>query len=466
MAYKFLDNLNGWDGEYITSDGIGFRKGDTLPSIRYHDIFYIYNTTRPNLNAGATFSFKYDGVAWWMYTDGDEYTNHNWGEWWNYPNTDNPILKLTSMNGKQIKGTYYSLGQSLFDISNKYAIPKIPAAWTRLDYMYSNCPDMKSALITIDGGSAGYAHMFGTQNNPIKVTGTSPNLQDIANTGSNVSIYIAPTVSLLTQRCNSNGELDDNGTYCLVTLTIQGDPVSTVYTANFDIAGITSTRTFTVSTTSEEQVAQFVTGGALDVDTTYSCGVTVTDSWGTSRIVSNNLTTGFFTIDIQDGGKEIAFGTSANDGDLPANGLFKCAMDIDLEPLKTLGFATGNLAKLINFLGGTYEIHKNGQDGYSTNEMILAGCVKVAWGYSEIKPSAANTSTYKDIQLGTTFQSPPYVLLSLAGAPQIATLNLSVNSTSVNSFNAHIYASNTTTRNFRWLAIGLAEDSETIKNLK
>lgn len=188
---------------------------------------------------------------------------------------------------------------------------------------------------------------------------------------------------------------------------------------------------------------------------------------GQSNTFTYKVPSKFVPLEVSHKGKLIVLGNHASGNEtVPENGLLKCVMDIDLEPLKTLGFATGNLAKLINYLGDTYEIHKNGQDGYSTNEMILAGCVKVAWGYSEITPSKANTSTYKDIQLGTTFQSPPYVLLSLSGAPQIAALNLSVNSISVDKFNAHIYASNTTTRNFRWLAIGLAEDSETIKNLK
>lgn len=233
-----------------------------------------------------------------------------------------------------------------------------------------------------------------------------------------------------------------------------------------------------------------VTGGEIDdsnaltvtkeftglAETVLTATVSVTGYGGTAT-VNVTVPSAFRTLDIGGNGKTIAFGMTARDEDtangitIPENGLFECAMDMECsgvlsaKQLESSGFSTSDVSKLINYLGSTYEIHKNVQDGYSTNEMILAGCVKVAWGYSEITPSKANTSTYKDIQLGTTFKSPPYVLLSLSGAPQIATLNLSVNALFVDKFTAHIYASNTTTRNFRWLAIGLAEDSESIKNI-
>lgn len=291
----------------------------------------------------------------------------------------------------------------------------------------------------------------------------------------NVSALTQPFVNVEMLRSDTNPmDVTVNGTInsfykdkiSLVTITL-GSVVGTIDGSTLDGGGVIDRSNALPFTRTFGNVSEGVVDGS----------VSVTGYGGTTNI-NILVPSAFRIIDIGGKGKTIAFGMTARDEDaengitIPENGLLECAMDMECsgvlsaKQLESSGFSTSDVSKLINFLGGTYEIHKNGQDGYSTNEMILAGCVKVAWGYSEIKPRAANTSTYKDIQLGTTFKSAPYVLLSLAGAPQIATLNLSVNSTSVNSFNAHIYASNTTTRNFRWLAIGLAEDSETIKNLK
>ena len=102
----------------------------------------------------------------------------------------------------------------------------------------------------------------------------------------------------------------------------------------------------------------------------------------------------------------------------------------------------------------------------STMEIkVCGGRITITCGYANIKPSKATTSTYKTINYGYTYPSAPYVFIALAGAPQIATLNLSVDSVSTSSFQAHIYASNTTERGFRWLAIGVSQPSDYLVNL-
>ena len=73
------------------------------------------------------------------------------------------------------------------------------------------------------------------------------------------------------------------------------------------------------------------TGHFSDADT-YQITITETDSQsGTSQPVTQALSTSYFTIDFQAGGKEIAFGAPANDvlTNYP-NGLFKCEMDMTL----------------------------------------------------------------------------------------------------------------------------------------
>ena len=230
-----------------------------------------------------------------------------------------------------------------------------------------------------------------------------------------------------------------------------------------------------------------VTGGIIDesnaltvtkeltglAETALTATVSVTGYGGTATI-NVTVPSAFRTFDIGGKGKTIAFGMTARDEDvtngiiIPENGLFECGMDMSLETLKNANynFKTGDIAKLINFLGGGYTSHANVNGTSAALEIkVCGGRVTITCGYSTIAPSKALTSTYKTINYGYTYPSAPYTFLSLAGAPQIATLNLSVASVSTSSFQAHIYATNTTERGFRWLAIGASQESDYLINL-
>ena len=230
-----------------------------------------------------------------------------------------------------------------------------------------------------------------------------------------------------------------------------------------------------------------VTGGIIDesnaltvtkeltglAETALTATVSVTGYGGTATI-NVTVPSAFRTFDIGGKGKTIAFGMTARDEDtangitIPENGLFECAMDMSLETLKNANynFKTGDIAKLINFLGGGYTSHANVNDTSAAMEIkVCGGRITITCGYSTIKPSGALTSTYKTINYGYTYPSAPYTFITLTGAPQIATLNLSVDSVSTSSFQAHIYASNTTERGFRWLAIGESQTNDYLVNL-
>ena len=128
------------------------------------------------------------------------------------------------------------------------------------------------------------------------------------------------------------------------------------------------------------------------------------------------------------------------------------------------GFATADIVKLINHLGAGYKWHENVNDSEGTFEIVIDS-IKVVFGHSNITPSKALTSTYKTVNLGCTFDGNVNVVLSLFGAPQIATLILSVSANTSTDFTAHIYASNTTTRGFKFIAIGKAPVDERTKNI-
>ena len=229
-----------------------------------------------------------------------------------------------------------------------------------------------------------------------------------------------------------------------------------------------------------------VTGGIIDgsnaltvtkaitglAETTLTATVSVTGYGGTATL-NVTVPSAFRTFDIGGEGKTIAFGMTARDEYIPENGLFECGMDAEFKGdtivnqlADSYGFASSDIAKILNFLSGGYTSHPNVNDSYTSMEIkVCGGRVTITCGYATITPSKATTSTYKDINYGYTYPQNPYVFVSLAGAPQIATITLSVNSLSTSSFNAHIYASNTTSRRFGWLAIGASQESDYLINL-
>ena len=204
-------------------------------------------------------------------------------------------------------------------------------------------------------------------------------------------------------------------------------------------------------------------------ETALAATVSVAGYGGTAAI-NVTVPSAFRTLDIGGEGKTIAFGMTARDKNIPGNGLFECGMDADFKgdvlanKIKDYGFATADIVKLINHLGAGYKQHKNVNGSEGTTEIVIDS-IKVVFGYSTIKPSKALTSTYTTVNFGCTFGGNPDVALSLFGSPQIATLNLSVSANTPTNFTAHIYASNTTARGFKFIAIGKAPANEITKNI-
>lgn len=93
-------------------------------------------------------------------------------------------------------------------------------------------------------------------------------------------------------------------------------------------------------------------GGDVDTDSTYDVQITVTDTGGNESSLNDYLSTAFFTIDIRNGGKEIAFGTPANDNDVPSNGRFKCGMEA---VFVNSSLAFKNVFSLFYPVGSVYE---------------------------------------------------------------------------------------------------------------
>ena len=158
--------------------------------------------------------------------------------------------------------------------------------------------------------------------------------------------YNAPSFDFDVFRSNSNGVKDDEGAYGLVTanisftdavadmteptVQINGTTTSNVtwYSAYNSSTGVSSAISDWSTVSSGDTIYGLINGSFSQTDS-YQITVQIEDSLGgESSAISQTLSTAFYTIDFQAGGKEISFGGPANDNltSYP-NGLFKCGMD-------------------------------------------------------------------------------------------------------------------------------------------
>ena len=206
-----------------------------------------------------------------------------------------------------------------------------------------------------------------------------------------VNPYNVPSVSFDVYRTNNIGIKNDEGHYALIQSTIgYTDAIATLTKPSIQIDGVdlssltnasvtwykTWSNTSGVSnvisnwTTLVPQNHMVTIYGLIDwkynttgnfaEDTSYQITLIANDSLnGHSTPITQTMSTAFYTIDFQAGGKEIAFGAPANDNlTSHPNGLFKCAMDAQFGGSAKFD---GNLA-----LGTALSI-ANGGTGAKTN---------------------------------------------------------------------------------------------------
>lgn len=161
-----------------------------------------------------------------------------------------------------------------------------------------------------------------------------------------VNPYLEPSLDFDVARTDNNGVRDDEGAYGLITANISfTDVIADITKPTVQINGTITNNvvwysTYNASTGVSSVISDWTTvssgdtvygliNGSFAQTTSYQITITLTDSLGgTSSAITQTLSTAFYTIDFQAGGKEIAFGLPANDNltSYP-NGLFKCGMD-------------------------------------------------------------------------------------------------------------------------------------------
>lgn len=169
-----------------------------------------------------------------------------------------------------------------------------------------------------------------------------------------VNSYTAPSVSFDVDRTNSSGQLDDEGTYCLITATLTfADVIASALAPSVvatDENGTQTTPTVnwytdntltTAVTWANVSSGDVVYGIFSGVNTQYSYQVSVRprDSEGTGEAIVQTLSSAFYTVDFLAGGHGIAFGQPSSEAG------FFCKMDanfmndvlIDLPDYQTTG---------------------------------------------------------------------------------------------------------------------------------
>ena len=168
-----------------------------------------------------------------------------------------------------------------------------------------------------------------------------------------VGQYSNPSTVFTVIRTDSSGIPDDEGEYGVASATFSyTDAVAGLLQPSVTVTdengqSVTTTTTWYETWTSSTGVSSAVNwtnynpdapvtlygliSGSFSPSETYTVTIVANDSeGGTSTPITQTLSTGFFTIDFQAGGKEIAFGAPANDTLTQTQenvGLFKCNME-------------------------------------------------------------------------------------------------------------------------------------------
>ena len=198
--------------------------------------------------------------------------------------------------------------------------PTIPSSVTNMGSCFAYCTALTGKIV-INANPSIYTKCMKDTQQDIVLTGSSAQLQNIANTATNNNVYVwslsinvsaerqeddfsKANVSVIINRFRNNNES--------VSLTFT---INSVESAPVQVTMDTVTKTYT---------------GVLSITpfSTVELSVIAEDSYGKSAPKSITMPIPFYTIDFQAGGKEIAVGAPANDDTSNhPNGLFKCVMD-------------------------------------------------------------------------------------------------------------------------------------------
>lgn len=123
--------------------------------------------------------------------------------------------------------------------------------------------------------------------------------------------YIAPRITNVSaDRCDSEGSLSEDGTYALVKFSWASDKEVTSVKIEYKWASDSDFTSVSVTASGTSGDVNEIVGGALDTEHLYNVRIVVTDSSGSSTLLTD-VPAIAYTIDCLVGGKGIAFGKPA-----------------------------------------------------------------------------------------------------------------------------------------------------------
>ena len=199
--------------------------------------------------------------------------------------------------------------------------PTIPNSVTNMGYCFSGCTALTGKIV-INANPSIYTKCMRDTQQDIVLTGSSAQLQNIANTATNNNVYVWS----LSINFSAERQEDDfskaNVSVIINRFRNNNESVSLIFTMD----GVEGTpRQVTMDTATKTYTSVFhITPSSI-----VELSVIAEDNYGKSAPKSITLPIPFYTIDFKAGGMEVAVGAPANDdvSNRPY-GLFKCGMDL------------------------------------------------------------------------------------------------------------------------------------------
>lgn len=202
--------------------------------------------------------------------------------------------------------------------------PVIPNGVTNTTSCFYDCTAL-SGQVTINGSPTKYDDMFAGTVNELVITGSGSINTTIASQYANVYAWSLSS-SIAAQRDESvltsvdiSVDVTRFNTGTLTSLSLYENGGQTPLSVTWNDPTLTITGNPTTFTTTITGIAE---------GDTPTISVIATDAYGSAIEVSVNVPIAFYTMDVQAGGKEIAFGAIATDNlTSHPDGLFRCNMD-------------------------------------------------------------------------------------------------------------------------------------------
>lgn len=179
-----------------------------------------------------------------------------------------------------------------------------------------------SVLGSSSSVTTGILNTSGTNTFTVTVT-DSRGRTDSKDVSINVIDYSAPIISsVLSQRCDSNGTVVDDGAYIR---TVCGFSYSTCNDNNYASCKVYFRKSGDSSWSAGKSCSNntaVVIAGSADIDSSYEVMYEVTDAFGSVTLV-DSVSTSFTTMDFKKGGKGVAIGKASE------KEAFECAMDAE-----------------------------------------------------------------------------------------------------------------------------------------